>query len=137
MKPGRELDMRIAVDVMGWTKSVQVHPEMRAITLQDLYNDPSIPMPHYSTDIAAAWLVVEKFNQTMPKTWTFNLFGSGNDWHVEIDSNDGRFLQNGPSVQVFERAETVPLAICLAAMKVVNASPLPAGSSDRLPEPSR
>lgn len=62
-------------------------------------------LPHYSTDIAAAWLVVEKlradgcdFDMRIVATWTANF---GLDMGLLSFSAD---------------AETAPLAICLAAL---------------------
>lgn len=117
MKPGRELDALVAEKVMGLTVRSEGRYHVGPCFSEEGHHEDIVP--YYSTGIAAAWEVVEHFNETMPKTWAFSLFGSGNDWHVEIDSNDGRFLQNGPSIQVFEHAETAPHAICLAALKSV------------------
>lgn len=97
---GRELDALIAEKVMGIPED---SPQME-------FDGP----PAYSTDIASAWQVVEKlqaFNPfwnraafmdfdlspTDPKGWTCN-FGDDN---------------------TREYADTVPHAICLAALKMV------------------
>ena len=59
---------------------------------------------HYSTDIAAAWLVLDHFGDTMRRLlWNR---GSGG-WECVIDCDHA------------VRAETAPLAICLAALKAV------------------
>lgn len=122
MKPGRELDALVAEHVMGWKRAVQPHPELPEITLYDLYNS-HVPMPHYSTDIAAAWLVVEKLTSDgIPLVL-------GNTTNREKDSQ-AKF-----AVTIFEnwighvipedirhvsaQAETAPHAICLAALKAI------------------
>jgi hypothetical protein len=120
MKPGRELDALVAKQVIGWKRIYESGPNGEPGCLDEHQierNDDEIP--HYSTSIEAAWQVVEKMEFSMPDTWTFSLFGGRRDWHVEIDSNDGKFLQNAASVNVFTRAETPAHAICLAALKAV------------------
>lgn len=70
---GRELDRRIAVEVMGW----QIFPYMMGAGNEFSYCPPGErphvsairSVPAYSTDIAAAWLVVEHFRG--PKGATF------------------------------------------------------------------
>ena len=57
------------------------------------------PTAFYSTDIAAAWEVVEELDLSMyPLACTVG-------WRFEFDRNEGA------------EAETAPLAICLAALK--------------------
>lgn len=52
MEPGRELDALVAANVFGWHYGTY-HPELR----------------HYSTDISAAWEVVDRMSpQTMYMT---------------------------------------------------------------------
>jgi len=90
MKAGEELDTLIFTRVMGLTMS---HVSS---------------IPHYSTDISAAWEVVEKLRgvwdiRSMSKTWVAIL-------SVQVGTSDKR---------VGEEAETAPLAICLAALKAV------------------
>jgi hypothetical protein len=136
LKPGRDLDALVAEKVMGWKI---YEPYTRA--------ERSVSYPHVtdhageqgydfllwvdenkngkrwrpSTSISDAWKVVECIRKKIPEVGSVSLFGSGKDWHVEIDSNDGRFLQNGPTIEVYAQAETAPHAICLAALKAVSA----------------
>jgi len=63
-------------------------------------------VPDYSTDIAAAWRVVEKFDH-----YTITKYG---DLYIQVEVEQ---LLNAVS-----RADTVPLAICRAALKAVNAT---------------
>lgn len=59
----------------------------------------------YSSDIAAAWKVVEKLN--------------ADDWRLDLRSNDNwhdaSFSKDGSLIMV--DSDTAPLAICLAALK--------------------
>lgn len=64
---------------------------------------------HYSTDISAAWEVVEKLEGRF--IWDFN---SHKNWRVRLatyDRKDWRLVEG--------EAATAPLAICLAALKAV------------------
>ena len=64
MKPGRELDALVAEKVMGW-KVAQVFDlkDTDGTNIANGITPYSIGqrVPHYSTDIAAAWEVVGKF----------------------------------------------------------------------------
>jgi len=97
----RELDYSVYTKVMGlvdW-ETDKTYWEKDAI-------------PHYSTDIAAAWQVVEKFQSSgeyeivmrFLTTWIVSIFGLGG---------------NLTDVQV--QGDTAPLAICLAALRAVGA----------------
>jgi hypothetical protein len=70
-------------------------------------------VPFYSTDIAAAWEVVEKLHEIAAKgiiiEQTF-----GGQWMVCIGHNIGNVCDNKPI-----ECETAPLAICRAALKAV------------------
>lgn len=144
MKPGRELDLLVAEKVMGWRPIIRSEwpcialantPDnekeiafLRAADLRGQYED----IPNYSTDIAAAWEVVEKMcpeipethggycpqfeltsNKGVERTWTasfYDRFGNAK-WGT---SSDKTFLACGYSVSA---------AICLAALKAVGYSP--------------
>jgi hypothetical protein len=85
MPAGREMDALIAEKVIDpdWVK------------LKNL-------CPHYSTDIAAAWELVEKMKY-------FTLYRGDGYWECEYS---GQYLE---SID----AETAPLAICRAALLAV------------------
>ena len=75
------------------------------------FQDAPNKMGHYwspSTDIAAAWQVVEKFTDN----FQMDNFGAedGKVWRVFIVSNDSGDYVKG-------QADTAPLAICRAALK--------------------
>lgn len=113
---GRELDALVAERVMGW-RSIGSDG---ISTFGDPPNDPldlsgtgdgHFHVPRYSTDISAAWEVVEK-----AKDWRITIDGGeyhGDSWGVKIANNDGYFYGFG---------DTAPLAICRAALAAVGAS---------------
>lgn len=118
MKAGRELDALMAEYVMGWNwgdtgKGLEglMPPDKHSTFILTLTFDSSGlwgGMPHYSTNIADAWKVVEK----MENTHRFSLHRTvkENGWQVifwDIETDAHRSLV----------AETAPLAICLAALR--------------------
>ena len=95
MNAGRQLDALIAERVMG--KKVDQSSGV------DICFEDGPPIPRYSTNIADAWLVVEKFEI------------------VEVEKLYHAYIA---AVHVENRvysvqANTAPLAICLAAFKAV------------------
>lgn len=100
MEAGRELDALIAEKVMGFP-------------LEIIRGAPYPECPrHYSTDIAAAWEVVEKDD------------GWGHDWRVKrwVSSSKPYSCtaeRTADGQNFYAEAETAPLAICLAALKAV------------------
>jgi len=97
MKPGREIDILVHEKVMGRKPG------------------GSLPLsawpPHYSTNISAAWGVVEKLGKE--KQWFFHTRGKCG----EVDLIDFPKNINNDSINVY--ADSIPLAICLAALKSV------------------
>lgn len=93
MKPGPELDALIAERVMGLDMSK---------TFSDEYGK-------YSTDIGAAWEVVQKLEDYSP---------------VIRKSDSGQWqcaLHHGEKLAVYgDLVNTAPLAIALAALKAIN-----------------
>lgn len=111
-KPGRELDILIAEKVMGLVLS----PDKKYYYEDGIMavNRINPLLPHYSTDIAAAWLVVEKLS----RDFLFSIHGGADDWEAEFNKNDGRFLISADTIGM-ARAATAPLAICLAALEAM------------------
>ena len=112
MKAGRELDALIAEKVMGLTRHDESYvAEGVGKVLRFVWRDGcgtcvysgDMFLPHYSTDIAAAWEVVEKAD-------LWSLYGSIGDgpYRACIQFGDREGLMT---------ADTAPLAICLAALK--------------------
>lgn len=136
MNAGHELDALVAEKVMGWKKVqseddpagwcwLAPHGSTRASTTKSI--------PFYSTDIAAAWEVLEKQGVSG--------MAIIHDDGVGADGKPWACVWNG--MQPVERieaepfcttyfidpdtpwAETVPLAICLAALKAVGLEVMP------------
>lgn len=128
---GRELDALVAEKVMGWT--FQTFPEGACPEVRHWHRTSPIPeerspewaasfigaCPPFSTDIAAAWTVVEKLRSlgfgvvidNLPST-------SGRDvgWTVAVVGISTQDAFAGT-------AHTAPLAICRAALSAVKANP--------------
>ena len=121
---GRELDALVAEKVMGWQDARAFFPWPESGVMLDNY---AMMPPHggairdiahvpcYSTDIAAAWEVVEKL-------WD-------EDFHVQFQLvhqvTAGKWRVEFPTRKVphhnyvFAHADTASLAICRAALKAV------------------
>jgi hypothetical protein len=112
MKAGRELDALIAEKVMGiepWPGRPGV---FRApIVPPGVEPKPCLP-PEYSTDIAAAWKLVEKFTREEVKIDIRNSHSNKAQWTVII-------AKSPKDAWDLTQADTAPLAICLAALKAV------------------
>ncbi len=116
MTAGRELDALVCELVMGWRREPQW-----GLTTMGKPNKPSPEgtcsvtsevVPHYSTDIAAAWEVVEKLCE-LDEFCLITYFGSGgkvDGWVCELMSDYKHDRM---------KALTAPLAICRAALKAV------------------
>ncbi len=104
----REIDRLIAEQVMGWT-NLSVAGNRFGTTPEGKVHRI---VPPYSTDMSAAWVVVEKLR----------LLGyrGGIDW-ARADSEYECYFEASPilSERQSSRAETAPMAICLAALKVI------------------
>jgi hypothetical protein len=114
MEAGRELDALVAEKVMG-IKAYRVNQDMEVFTNRRQFldkgdywytpsKDATHALPYYSTDIAAAWLVVEKMRGP-----DFRLNKDG-DWVCCF----------GGTITFCGEGDTAPLAICLAALKAVS-----------------
>ena len=112
MKPGRELDALIAEKVMGETVTWGGDPGGTIIPWVGEPDGIQGECPPYSTDIAAAWAVVEKddgwgFDWRL-KRWA----ASSKPWTCTADRiTDSR--------RFYVEAVTAPLAICLVALRAV------------------
>lgn len=119
MKPGRELDALIAEKVMGWIRIDLPNPIRDLTWIWDrkegcLYWE-SQECPPYSTSIEAAWEIVEHMNAKelgfaldCDSTYAMAIFGAGQYLGDDL---------SGPSAV---GTESVPHAICLAALQMVN-----------------
>ncbi len=109
MKAGRELDAKVAEEVMGWEIITLGNTDVWAERLVDGW-EPKRQNWNPSTQIADAWLVVEKMK---------------NDW-CNLEFMCGRYqakFKTGARVIEYKyyeaQADTAPLAICLAALKAI------------------
>lgn len=125
LKPGRELDALVAEKVMGlkinWDETtpcplcgdVGRFCGARMWCSHDGWYYSQYK--NYSTDIAAAWEVVEKLPFSGRPYIHLGLCDTYTDsprWFVEVDLD-------GPFKRVLVKADTAPHAICLAALKAV------------------
>lgn len=105
MPAGREMNALIVEKVMKWNVKV---------TLKDYV----IEYPRYSTDIAAAWQVIEKLAHE-PYSWdikSVNLIGGKLNWFV-CYWGDGS--KPGTILDWYTYCDSLPLAICRVALLAV------------------
>lgn len=129
----REIDALIAEKVMGFNVRAEGRDHVGPCYSEGGFHEE--PVPHYSTDIAAAWQVVEKLSLPNPD----NILEADNYPPIKINAvirlNDGRWMARFDEAaelqSYYERdcytdemakrsyavAETPALAICLAALK--------------------
>lgn len=109
---GRRLDILVAKQVMGWKLGRRYgnggqewasYREMSGVPMTVEHT------PQFSTDIGAAWRVVETLTDDR---------GSDVMWRAEFFKKRFGFESDN---QFVEFADTAPLAICLAALKAVEA----------------
>lgn len=115
----RELDALVAEKVMGWECTIKMNELGEEYTewsngkgghLSDWGELRMTDVaPKYSTDIAAAWEVVEKLDLLVPTRF---LVRDVDGWVVANYDED---LRREDGIV----ADTAPRAICLAALKVV------------------
>lgn len=106
----RELDALVAEKVMGFGEIVRGSV--------DYYVDRFGPLPHYSTEIDAAWRVIERVKVILrerhigtPDSFVkVHLSEKGHDIECLFDRDGHRYIAV---------ASTVELAICLAALRAL------------------
>lgn len=104
------MDALVAEKVMGW----EPVNEFRQWWWENGTKTKEVRTPDYSTDIAAAWQVVERMERrfsTVQVIWEGPIYGA----RVLIRDEDG----GAYSTEADKRAKTAPEAICLAALKAV------------------
>jgi hypothetical protein len=115
MPASREMDALVAekvmeFGVMRWINHPTYDPK--------IITPVEMELPHYSTDISAAWQVLEQLrdpSESEPDFWSITDAGIEQGWIVENiwAHHDGDI----PNFAV--QAETAPLAICRAALLAV------------------
>lgn len=115
MGPGREMDARVAEKVFG-LEVMDDFPEVFAVGADGANAVVRKYMRHYSTDISAAWEVVEKLRSD--RLWFTMMQDNTDIWDVKLwrGESKGWF----PTVEYYGNAPTAPLAICRAALKAVD-----------------
>lgn len=132
LEAGRELDRLVAERVMGWR--VFGTPEVYAYWTEPYEGEKRLgdmpSLPRFSTDIAAAWTVVERMRemkwlvrvQEMPDNYPYldNMTGEPlfyakayvtMEWMPRISERTGKLVMPRCA-----RATTAPLSICRAAL---------------------
>jgi len=110
LKAGRELDALVAEKVMGFW-DVQMY-EGKLVHGENNTNGWPMQTPCYSTEIAAAWEVVEKVGRATEIRW-----------HPKAEQRVVVMIGVYDTPGGVAEAETLPLAICLAALEAVRARP--------------
>ena len=133
MKAGRELDairVRIATEIMGlelWYGdptgyNIAENMDYWVVGSEDDYGELSQRCPNYPVLFADAWLVVEKMTEEgfCPAL----LYDDDGRWALSTDGiqnlpGKGEVLYTSFAIESDMLADTAPLAICLAALAVV------------------
>jgi hypothetical protein len=116
MPAGRELDALVAGKVMGWESAVVANYPWQMIPPgEDRYIVRLVP--HYSTDITAAWLVVERMRAGAPIRFR-NISLVAYCYHRTYATFDATaFTDYSPETWAEANGEhATPLAICRAAL---------------------
>lgn len=144
IKAGRELDAIVAENVMGFAaKNFPMnggwfyigHWECKTIggieipgpgghPMDAYWEMNSKPLPHYSTDIAAAWQVVEKLDLFRGTALLGANSGHDRGWQIVEECQD--------LGDIIAEAETAPLVICLAALKIAEERKQPPPVADNM-----
>ena len=120
MEAGRELDALVAEKVMGLHEFAAYAGNHKASLgwgnpEADMTRGELHSLPHYSTDITAAWKVVEKIKSTLPKdgpNGSFSMIFEDGIWFVGYYEHENGWLN-------YFSSESAPHAICLAALNAV------------------
>lgn len=123
MKAGRDLDALIAEKAMGWTKRVSADHTQSSIRAFRSFGviyawrdknrrEMGLDVPLYSTDIAAAWEVVEHL-RSQGIAVTISTMGPRVNTSAHITYADGRRSER------LHWGNSGPHAICLAALEAV------------------
>ena len=106
MEAGRELDALVAEKVMG-VKPEQVYCDISGRNISRYFDlEDRMRIESYSTDIGAAWQVLER----VAESWLPCVMHNGMTWIAEFES----LIEFHTAY-----ADTAPLAICRAALMAV------------------
>lgn len=104
---GRDLDAMIAEKVMGWRRQSEAPQDV-----WQRHDERLAELPKFSTDIAAAWQIVEKLGPD-DIFLTITLLPDG-EYECTAQNEIGETLMLGKSGHV--KADSAPLVICRAAL---------------------
>jgi hypothetical protein len=124
MKPGQDLDILVAEKVMGRSDLCKCKGNVPLVPSSIFQREPicarcnKLLPDHYSTDIAAAWQLIEK----MPLLARMSILSPGAT--VSPGQYNGseymvRVYVDSAKSPITSFAATAPHAICLAALKAV------------------
>ncbi|MFN6560024.1 MAG: BC1872 family protein [Nostoc sp. ChiSLP01] len=121
IKSLRELDKLVAEKIFGWCDFWESSatstgwyylkgcpPQEQAIGVDAKRQEA--PVPKYSTDVAAAWSITEKFYSA-----NISKLSNGTEYSAYLVTTDGEANVDGLAT-----AKTVEIALCLAALKTKN-----------------
>jgi ABA sandwich protein len=113
MDAGRELDALIALQVFRYTLDYEFAETLGAPCVRELRDghDEWGMLPHYSTDMADAWLVVEQMRDAHDTGLILKAFPKGFQYALTV------VFQSRENMQWHSLAPAAPLAICRAALK--------------------
>jgi|GEM_PF-3035933 len=150
---GPELDALVVDQVMGWSVLVDDLPDLDGtywcVQLNDEGEGAIRPVPPFSTDLAAAWSVVELLHTRLEadrndEGWQaaisypacpLQLVRWGENWCAAFEAEADWYVHSDfGGNDLCARAETAPLAICRAALLAARAlvawtATVPSGSS--------
>jgi hypothetical protein len=106
----REIDVLVAEHVMGWTPRGS-HPIFRTLVFAAGASDTLLP--NFSTDIAAAWTVVDALSKRFRRVEVYVL----DEGAVCLIEDGASEIEEGYIADA--DSETTPMAICLAALQAV------------------
>ena len=108
MPAGRELDTLVAEKVLRWKR-------------QERGRSSSLPWPHWISD-GTTYLELPRFSEDVGDAWEIVRELIKRGLHVSLDSDGSGWTADftpNPLVTFFTCADTAPLAICRAALRVV------------------
>ncbi len=115
MKAGRELDALVAEKVMGWSDVGEITIGMTVYVAGHRPEGEQTVVPSYSTDIAAAWTVVERMRELGWRMLLENWVSSDDAYAAFFHPQDR--YRYGNHIGVTD--DTAPVAICRAALRAV------------------
>lgn len=120
LEAGPELDALVAEKVMGWKwerNATGTVSHLMPPHYVPKLGDELFPHPKFSTDIAAAWEVVEKLSQHFHLKLN-SPFVTGQPWFAGFTESGVTGWNGVPDFTA--KGDTAPLAICRAALKAVD-----------------